>query len=291
MTALLDHLRTGSTTVCHAWVLERRDGRCLGFTDHDLPLTVAGTYCQPSSGLTGGAVQSSTGLAVDNLEVAGALHSDAITADDLRAGRWDDAQVTIWLVNWAAPEMRQIQFRGTLGEIGWTDEGAFSAELRGLTERLNAVRGRVYQGRCDAILGDSKCGVDLRAPILSVETAVTAIADDAVLHVDPLPEFAGGWFARGRIEMLDGAADGLSGRVKTDRIEDGARRVELWSAIRAPVAVGDRVRLEAGCDKRSETCRYKFANFVNFRGFPSIPGEDWLMAYPTRDGVNDGGRR
>ena len=52
---------------------------------------------------------------------------------------------------------------------------------------------------------------------------------------------------------------------------------------------GDRVRIEAGCDKAEDTCRLKFANMVNFRGFPDIPGEDWLMAFPKGGGVNDGG--
>jgi hypothetical protein len=31
------------------------------------------------------------------------------------------------------------------------------------------------------------------------------------------------------------------------------------------------LRLEAGCDKRAETCRLKFGNFLNFRGFPAFP--------------------
>ena len=59
--------------------------------------------------------------------------------------------------------------------------------------------------------------------------------------------------------------------------------------IPADVAPGDMLRIEAGCDKRAATCRLKFGNFVNFRGFPHIPGEDWLMAVPRSDGVNDGG--
>jgi uncharacterized phage protein (TIGR02218 family) len=49
------------------------------------------------------------------------------------------------------------------------------------------------------------------------------------------------------------------------------------------------IRLEAGCDKRAETCRLKFDNFLNFRGFPHIPGEDWLSSYPVSAGNNDGG--
>ncbi|RMA42141.1 hypothetical protein D9R08_11880 [Rhodophyticola porphyridii] len=69
------------------------------------------------------------------------------------------------------------------------------------------------------------------------------------------------------------------------------RSVELWEPFRAPVAPGDMIRLEAGCDKRMETCRLKFNNLLNFRGFPDIPGDDWLMSYPARTNARDGGSR
>lgn len=45
------------------------------------------------------------------------------------------------------------------------------------------------------------------------------------------------------------------------------------------------------CDKRWETCIGVFGNGVNFRGFPDIPGDDWLTAHPRGGGVNDGGSR
>jgi uncharacterized phage protein (TIGR02218 family) len=92
--------------------------------------------------------------------------------------------------------------------------------------------------------------------------------------------------------MLDGAAKGLSGTIKRDRPEvEGRRRVDLWDRLRADVASGDRARLTAGCDKRMETCRLKFSNILNFRGFPDIPGEDWMLAHPTRVSMRDGGSR
>jgi uncharacterized phage protein (TIGR02218 family) len=43
---------------------------------------------------------------------------------------------------------------------------------------------------------------------------------------------------------------------------------------------GVRVRLTEGCDKRFETCRVRFANSVNFRGEPHLPGNDLLTRYP-----------
>lgn len=45
------------------------------------------------------------------------------------------------------------------------------------------------------------------------------------------------------------------------------------------------------CDKRWETCRGVFGNGARFRGFPAIPGDDFLTAYPADGGRHDGGRR
>jgi len=47
----------------------------------------------------------------------------------------------------------------------------------------------------------------------------------------------------------------------------------------------------ATCDKRWATCRDVFGNEVNFRGFPTAPGEDFLTLYPSDGERNDGGRR
>lgn len=47
----------------------------------------------------------------------------------------------------------------------------------------------------------------------------------------------------------------------------------------------------ATCDKRWTTCVATFGNGVNFRGFPTAPGEDFLTLYPVEGERNDGGRR
>jgi len=220
----------------------------------------------------------------------GALSDAAITEADIAAGRYDGAGIEAWLVQWAAPENRVLQFRGTLGELTRAG-GAFTAELRGLAERMNTPTGRVYQRGCAAVLGDGDCRFDLETPGYGAEVAVVAVAEDRVLSLAGLAGFEARWFERGRCVVLDGAARGLVGAVKIDRPEGDLRRVELWDRLRAGIAVGDRVKLTAGCDKRMETCRLKFANLQNFRGFPDIPGEDWMVAHPARLSARDGGSR
>jgi uncharacterized phage protein (TIGR02218 family) len=67
------------------------------------------------------------------------------------------------------------------------------------------------------------------------------------------------------------------------------RRLHLWAAPGADPAPGDAILLTAGCDKRLETCRYKFSNALNFQGFPHVPADDWLMATPSASDENGGG--
>jgi len=286
--ALQAHLSTGTTTLCRCWGVTRADGIRLGFTDHDVDLAFEGFVFRAGTGLTASALEQSSGLAVNNTEAVGALSSAAVSDADLTAGRYDGAEVVAWLVNWKRPEERALQFRGTLGEIT-RGSGAFVAELRGVTEALNQPVGRVYQTRCGTVLGSAACGFNIASFGYVAEEPVISVADGKAFRIAG-GAFAARWFERGRFEVLDGEAAGLVGVVKNDRILGAEREIELWEAIRASVAAGDRVRVVAGCDKRAETCREKFQNLVNFQGFPTIPGEDWLMAYPAASDRNDGGK-
>lgn len=284
--SLAEHLATGVTTVCRAWSLTRKDGGALGFTDHDRAFSFEGVEFRASTGLTARAMEHSTGLAVDNSEAIGAISDDAIREEDVRAGLYDGAVLRSWLVNWADVSQRSLVFKGTLGEIERQGK-AFRAELRGLGEALNQPQGRVYQRPCTAVLGDAQCGVTTVGPGLSVEAELASVAGGTELAFASQPGFAAGWFTRGRLTVLSGAAAGQIGVIKRDRDVSGQRLVDVWEALGA--GPGDMVRLEPGCDKTVETCRVKFDNLLNFRGFPDIPGEDWLVAYPVKAGVNDGG--
>ncbi len=285
---LAQHLASGSTSVCRCWNVTRRDGTVYGFTDHDRTLSFDGVAFRADTGMTARAVEQVTGLSVDNSEVVGALSDPSVREADIAAGRFDGAEVSAWLVNWQDVSERVLLFRGSLGEITRSG-GGFRAELRGLSEVLNQPRGRAYQATCPAVLGDAACGFDLATPGYFLEGPLTLAEDGRILTLPDTGGFAKGWFARGRVRVLSGNAAGLVGIVKADISKTGTRRLELWETLRAAVAAGDIVRVEAGCDRRAATCREKFSNFLNFRGFPNIPGEDWLMSYPQKKGVNDGG--
>lgn len=267
-----------ATTHARAWAISRRDGVVLGFTDHDRPLAFDGIDFRPEHGMSAMALVQGAGLSVDNTEAEGALTDEAITEIDLMAGRWDGAEMRMWEVDWSRPEDRRLMFRGSLGEIV-RSRGAFRAELRGLSEPLNQSRGRVYHPRCSAGLGDAKCRVDLTAEGLFARWRMESCAEGRLFRFRAGRRFEPRWFERGALTVEGGAAEGLSAKIKNDRVlPGGIREVELWSALAILPAPGDMIRLTAGCDKSPRACRFKFGNYLNFRGFPHLPGEDWLAA-------------
>ncbi len=284
------HLSSGVTTVCRAWAITRRDGVVFGFTDHDMELGFEGLSFRADTGLSAMALQQSTGLSVDNSEALGALSDASIREEDIEAGRFDGAEVRAWLVNWQDISQRQLQFRGSIGELRRSG-GAFQAELRGLTEALNRPLGRVFQKPCTAVLGDATCRFGVDTLGYFDERAVETVSERSIFRFVDMPGYDAAWFERGQVIVQSGAAIGLSGMIKRDYFDGSERVIELWHPIRANVVTGDVIRLVAGCDKRLDTCRLKFNNLLNYQGFPDLPSDDWLLIQPDQSGEGSGGSR
>lgn len=290
MTDLMGHLKTGVTTVCRVWMITRADGVVLGFTDHDTALVVDGVSCRPTSGMNASAIEQSTGLAVDNAEAVGILSDEAIREDDIRAGLYDGATVRLWQVNWADTLQRQLQFRGLLGEIR-RQGGAFEAELRGFADLLNQPRGRSYQRGCGATLGDKACGVDTANPAFSGAYQIADVISAREFVLKGGADFDERWFQRGTFQVTSGSAGGQRGIIRADHVLDGQRRITLWEPLGRVPQRDDQVRLVAGCDGTTSTCRYKFMNLVNYQGFPDLPGDEFLKQYPSGAIPMTGGSR
>lgn len=269
------HLESGATTVCRCWRLTRVDGVVLGFTDHDRALAFEGVTFSALDGLEASGDVVKTGFGVGGFEIDGAFSSASIAVEDLQSGRYDGATVTLWLVNWQDVSQRVVLREGTLGEVTRAD-GAFRAEVRGPMQALETVRGRVVTVACDADLGDARCKVALAA--LEEEATVDAL-DGARLAVSGIGGRQAGWFAGGICVVLDGAEAGAR-RLVTGHTVDGTSTAVLLREPLVGLVAGDRVRLSPGCDKHFETCRVKFGNSMNFQGFPFLPGNDRLFAYP-----------
>jgi uncharacterized phage protein (TIGR02218 family) len=255
------------TYLALCWRLVRRDGVALGFTSHDRDLRVGGLVHLAGPGMSPSAIVLGDGVTADDLDVAGGLSSSALNRQDLLAGRWDGARLRLFLVDWRDPEAGEVALaEGTLGDVA-VGEGAdagFVATLESPAAALQASVVEICSPECRAELGDMRCRVSLRGRRRI--TRITAAQADRV----QASEIAAGDHGDGRLLVMDGAAAGLERRIVAE--------TEGWLQLDEPLvmAVGDRVLLTQGCDKRFATCRDRFDNAANFRGEPHVPGADLL---------------
>ena len=344
--ALAAHLAGPVTTLATCWRISRLDGKEFFFTDHDCDLSFEGQVYKASSGYSRTAIANDASLGVDNLEVEGVFDNVAITEEELRAGLFDQAEVRIFLVNWADPSMGSLRMRrGWFGEAVLTEQGIFRTELRGLSQALSQRIGELYSPECRADLGDHRCKVPIHPPVAARETAyalgdhvrvatgsgsgsevyenriyacvvagttapdqpvydttvgqqttdgsavfeaveawsragvVMSVVDRAIFtaSIDE-PRAADGWFAGGVLTWESGANAGRSIEVKGWTQATG--QVELFLPMGYAIGIGDLFHIHPGCDKRLDTCIDRFANVLNFRGEPYVPGQDAMMSYP-----------
>jgi uncharacterized phage protein (TIGR02218 family) len=274
------HLADGVTTLCHCWKLLRRDGKAFGFTDHDRDLAFGGISFAANSGLEAAEATAELGFAVGGGEVSGALVSAGLTEDDIASGLYDDASVETWLVNWSDVAQRILLDIGSIGEIRRAD-GSFVAEVMGLMHRLDEERGRLFRATCSADLGDAKCGVGLSTSAYA-DTGTVTRTDGALGIAASGIGFADGWCTGGRLTWTSGANKDLSVEIKLHRAIGGVDEFDLWQRAPQAIEIGDGFRVTAGCDKTHAMCRAKFANVANFRGFPHMPGNDFIIRMPRQ---------
>ena len=287
-TALEEHLASGVTTLAWCWRITRTDGEVFGFTDHDLPLSFGGTSFEPESGMTPSELRHGSELSVDAQDAEGVLSSDVITETDILDGRWDDAAVEVWRVNWTDTAQRVLLRRGATGEIR-RGRLAFVAEMRSLAHFLSQTVGRSFQGACDAALGDARCGVNLELPEYKGTGAVLEMLRTRAFTTTDLGDYETGWFSLGLLTWTSGANVGRQAEVLRHDLEGGLAMLHLAEEPVRPIAEDDAFTIVAGCDKRIETCAARFSNAPNFRGFPHIPGTDAVLRYATLSAGHNGG--
>lgn len=260
------------TSLAFCWRLERRDGVCLGFTTHDRDLSIGGLAYRATPGMLPSSIALSDGFDTGALDVQGALTSDAITREDLAAGRWDGAVVDIFMVDWESPATAQLALvRGEVGGVSFAGAG-FTAELQGTTAMLERAVVEQTSPGCRAQLGDRHCRVDM-APRIRVTRIDAVIAEDMIDVVDAAMEANG--YSYGRLRWFTGANTGLESAI----LQSSGLRLTLREPPPFVPAAGDLVEIAEGCDKVLGTCRDRFANAPNFRGEPHLPGTDLLTRY------------
>lgn len=266
-----DWLREELVSLAWCWRLSRRDGVVIGLTSHDRDLIVGNVPYRAAPGMKPSALETSDGLDASTMDLEGAVSSEAIAAADLDAGRWDGAELTLFVTDWTAPDAAPVTVaRGALGAVERRG-AAFTVELQGVTRALDRPVCPATSPSCRAMLGDPACRVDL-APRTHVRR-VTAVEGRTVTLDTPV---ATGAMAFGELIWLEGGACGLASPV-IGEAGDTLTLAEVPPVL-SPLTL--RVRLVEGCDKQLATCRMRFANAINFRGEAHLPGNDLLTRYP-----------
>jgi uncharacterized phage protein (TIGR02218 family) len=276
--------QTRTTTWC--WKATRRDGTVLAVTMLSQDLLFEGVLYLSRDGFNPRALGQEASAAVSNSEISGYL-SDAITEDEFEAGLWDGCAVEMFEVNYrdlTQGKMRLASF--TMGDIKVT-RAAFNAEMRGLTQSLQKVVGRLVTKGCPWVFGSISpdnftpaCNKAL-AP-LTVTGAITGVTDLRTFSDASRAEVSD-YFGGGVITFLTGANAGQALEVYS--FAAGAFVTHL-PFLHNPV-VGDTYSLTPGCRKRyTEDCRAKWANTNNFGGFDLIPGPDKTLGLGGTEGSN-----
>lgn len=258
------------TTLATCWKLTRKDAAIFAFTDHDLDLTVSGTTYESAVGFVPSAVERSTELQADNQVLTGIIDSSTLSAAELRTGKFEGARVEVIEVDWTTQAKVRTLYAGFLGKVDIVGN-QYSATALSLESELVKSIGRIVGLRCDADLGDARCGFSLTSDSLSVTSVASRLS-----FVDTALTAADGYYANGKVTWLTGSNAGLTFDIK--RYIAATDTIELFEPTPYAIQVGDTGNLFRGCDKTIETCRDSFSNLNNFRGFPYLPGVKDLVS-------------
>jgi uncharacterized phage protein (TIGR02218 family) len=271
--------------VIHAawcWKLTLTDGTVLGFTSHDQDITYSKVVYEAATGFIPSAVATSNDMAVDTLEVQGYIKSDRISDADLISGRFDMAKIEVFIVNWANLTDKIVYVRkGTIGEIKY-GQVSFTADLRGMLDVYQAKAGMIYQKLCRAKFGDTKCKADVTA--YTATGTVTELYGDGNIETDLSQATA--FFNYGVLKWTSGKNINLKIEVKYyTLVASYGGVIQPFISSIWPPAVGDTFTVTAGCDGNFSTCKTR-GNYLNFRGEPFVPGNDYMSSYPTKGSGN-----
>ncbi len=261
------------TSSAYGWRLERRDGVTLGFTSHDRDVELDGMLYVASPGMVPTSIIETIGLETGGLDVRGALASDAITEADILAGRWDGARLEIFLFDWQHPDIgRRLLASGEFGSISLTDS-EFEVEFLGPATRLKNPVAPFTSPTCRAKFAADDCG--LNPERFRHEALATSGASSTVnCAAPPLSNIE--HLVSGELRWLEGPDCGQRHQI----LGVNGVQLEIYPPLPMPFTQTRRIELKEGCDKTVATCSSRFANAINFRGEPYLPGNDLLTRYP-----------
>lgn len=272
------------TEECDLWRIERTDGTVLRFTSHNRAVTWQGESYTPCGSLSASALQLAAELSSqDNFDIGGILTDAGVNEVDLWAHKYDGAEVKVYRVTWDGASGNLV----TAGTAGRTQFGDTSYTIEVVTagERLSQrALVQPVTPTCRYKFGDERCTLDKE--IFRIGGAVAAAASvntftQAHRRIFTAtafsPVFAADHFTLGQLTWVTGANAGITVDIKS---QDAALQFTLEEPMPYAIQIGDTFTIVPGDDQTFDTCVNKFANGINFGGFPHLRGRDDLNKTP-----------
>lgn len=281
--AAQDILQRRTHRTCRLWRIVRSDGASYHLTDHDRSVMFRGATYGPVGSLLSSAVTKEKGLVPTVRDVRGHFLDGLVTMDDVRAGRWRNASVTEWQVDWAYPFLGPTNKRWfQIAGMSW-DGDRFTADLRGLGDVLERTAGRRVSRTCGKKL--ETCGADLTGLVLTGATVASVTDDNLDFRTTSYTSLTlpGVTYAFGTVEFTAATnAANLGQRYQINTVDTDGTGVDIALQLPTPSAIsaGDTFTLRPGCDKSFDGGCATYSNRALFGGFPHLPGSDRANEVP-----------
>ena len=254
------------------YTLALRTGAVLTVTNADVPIVLNGTtFAANSLMIEGLQYKCSVGLDVDKQKITIlARPTDTIGGipflQAIRNGVLDGCEVQrdrAFLTAWGTPPVGSVTlFKGRVSTVDSVGRTTAQITIASDLVLLDVDMPRnLYQPICNHVLFDSGCGL-----VKNAFGAAGSVGTGATALVVPWAA-ASTAYTQGTVTFTSGTDTGVTANIKS------ATTTALTLSYPLPnvPAAGDAFTAYQGCDHTLATCRAKFANAANFRGFPFVP--------------------
>ena len=261
------------------WQITRQDGTIFRFTDHIKQIEFEGETFDPAGGISASAHSKTAELSIHNIEVYGMISSSIISFEDLNTGKFRNAEIQEWWVDWQYPWVGHFVYaRFWITDMKFSGE-FWDAQIEGLSRFLRPKIGNVYNRLCRHDFGDAACTINLAT--YTVSGTITTVDQQRYSFSDSsLAGTGSDYFNYGYVEWLTGNNAGLKHEIK--EFEDVAGRFIPYLPTEFDIQIGDTFNAVRGCPKTYDFCLNSVNNLINFGGFPYTPGMDKMVSSPQK---------
>jgi uncharacterized phage protein (TIGR02218 family) len=258
------------------YTITLKNGTAVRYTSWDTNLVVLGnTFLTGPPNISRSAIEEKLGMDVATLEITiEASLTDTINGvpilQAIGQGLFDGASFKIdrlFMDSTSNQIGTVVRFSGFIGALDELTRSSAKLSVNAGTAYLSMqLPALILQPGCTNTLFDARCGL-VKASFAEVNTVQ---AGSTVNKLISLSAKGDGYFDNGQLVFTSGPNNGL---VKAVRQYQGGM-MSFNSPLPFAPNAGDTFTAYPGCDKRQVTCSGKFANLVNFEGFPYVPAPE-----------------